>query len=77
MNSWWAYLAKVEALELDVAKKTTMVDDWKEKWEPFKRKSGVFCFCFFDTFICLFLSLFVFYYGVVYGTDVLVVGIVL
>ena len=34
MNSWWAYLAKVKAVELAVAKKNNTVDDWKEKWEP-------------------------------------------
>ena len=33
-NSWWAYLAQVKAVELAVAKKNNMVDDWKEKWEP-------------------------------------------
>ena len=34
MNSWWAYLAQVKAVELAVAKKSNTVDDWKEKWEP-------------------------------------------
>ena len=34
MNSWWAYLAQVKAVELAVAKKNNTVDDWKEKWEP-------------------------------------------